>query len=123
MSVALLLSLAACGSSQEQPDAGEENNMGLEDVEDSAIEKGKVTVANMTGADAVSLLARKSGTEEWSDNILSQDYLHTDMAVEVTYNISDNNVYDLKLVFADGSSLEFPDNDFAAAKTTIYLEK
>ncbi len=115
-----LLSFAACSPDVDLKDDG---NVNVEDGEDSGVEKATVTIANMTGQDAVSLLARQTGSEEWSDNILSQDYLHNEKAVEITYNKSENDVYDLKLVFEDGTYQEFESIDFAQAKSIIYLQK
>lgn len=127
--IALLLAVLCLGSfaacSPDVQTGGKEDNsdLSLEDGEDVGVQKGEVTIANMTGKDAVSLLARKEGSEEWSDNILSQDYLHTDKAVKITYNKSENNVYDLRLVFEDGSYQDFEAVDFSAAKSMIYLDK
>lgn len=123
LALVCVFSFAACDGSQPTGTDGEESSsLKVESGEDGAVEQAKVTIANMTGKDAVSLLARKSGSEEWSDNILSQDYLHADMAVEITYNVSDNNIYDLRLVFEDESYQDFASIDFAAAKSVIYLD-
>lgn len=115
-----VLGLAAC-SGETAGESEEDTSIQLEDGEDIAIEKAKVTVANVTGKDAVKLIARKSGTAEWSDNILSQDYLHTDMAVEITYNVSDNDVYDLRLIFEDESYQDFTNIDFSSGQPVYYL--
>lgn len=115
-----LCSFAAC--TQEGVNGGEDSSeLGLEDGEDKGIEKKKVTVANVTGKDAVSMLVRPSGTEEWSSNILSQDYFHTDKALELTYTVQESNVYDIRLVFEDGTYQDFTELDYEKAKGYIYL--
>lgn len=120
-----IFSFAACGNDN-QPAADsqdESSTLALEDGEDIEIVKAKATIANVSGKDAVSLLARKSGTTEWSDNVLSQDYLHADMAVELSYNSSDNNVYDLRLVFEDGTYQDFTNIDLSSGQPVYYLGK
>lgn len=115
-----ILCLGACGEVKEKNE--DESKLVFEDAEDMEIKKGKVTIANITGKDAVKVLSRRSGADgDWSDNILSQDYLHDKRAVEVTYNITDNDVYDLRMVFEDGSTRDFTGLDFANAQSTIYL--
>ena len=117
-----ILSFTACGDKETVVDSQEEGStLGLEDGEDIEIVKAKATIANVSGKDAVSLLARKSGTSEWSDNVLSQDYLHADMAVELSYNESDNNVYDLRLVFEDGTYQDFTNIDLSSGQPVYYL--
>ena len=117
-----VLSFTACGDKETVVDSQEEGStLGLEDGEDIEIVKAKATIANVSGKDAVSLLARKSGTSEWSDNVLSQDYLHADMAVELSYNESDNNVYDLRLVFEDGTYQDFTNIDLSSGQPVYYL--
>lgn len=96
-------------------------DVAIEDVEDAAVGQGKITLANMMGKDAVELLARPSGTEEWSSTILSSDSLRADVAVELTYAKTDTNKFDVRLVFEDGSTQDFTDLDFASTGSTIYL--
>ena len=122
LAAACILSFTACGDKEMVVDSQEEGStLGLEDGEDIEIVKAKATIANVSGKDAVSLLARKSGTSEWSDNVLSQDYLHADMAVELSYNESDNNVYDLRLVFEDGTYQDFTNIDLSSGQPVYYL--
>ena len=45
------------------------------------------------------------------------------MAVEVSYNVSENNVYDLRLVFEDGSYQDFTNIDFSSGQSVYYLGK
>lgn len=124
LALACVFTLAACNGSKTVDGSPEESSsLGLEEGEDIGIERAKVTIANVSGKDAVSLLARKSGTSEWSDNILSQDYLHADMAVEISYNASDNNIYDLRLVFEDESYQDFTNIDFSSGQPVYYLGK
>lgn len=121
LALVCVLSFAACTGNETAVNGEESSSLGLEEGEDIGIERAKITVANVSGKDAVSLLARKSGSTEWSDNILSQDYLHVDMAVEVSYNVSENNVYDLRLVFEDGSYQDFTNIDFSLGQSVYYL--
>ena len=93
----------------------------IEDIEDGEVGLGKITLANMMGKDAVELLARCSGTQEWSSAILSADSLRANVAVELTYVKSGSDVFDIRLVFEDGSTQDFTNIDFAAAKSTVYL--
>ena len=112
---------AACSGS---PDAGTTDTsepIKIEDGEDVAVGFGKVTLANMTGKDAVELLARVSGETDWQSNILSDDSLRTNVAVEFTYTKTEKNVFDVRFVFEDGSTQDFTNLDFAQAKSTIYL--
>ncbi len=123
MALICICSFAACNSGGADGNSEENTSLEMEDGEDVGIKRSKVTVANITGKDAVSLLARKSGSTEWSDNILSQDFLHTDKAVEITYTVSDNNVYDLRLVFEDESYQDFKSIDFSSGQPIYYLGK
>ena len=111
--------LAACSSSGD--DESSADDIAIEDVEDAGVGQGKVTLANMMGKDAVQILARKSGTQEWSSTILSADSLRANVAVEFTYTKTDTNKFDVRLVFEDGSTQDFTELDFAGAKSTIYL--
>lgn len=99
----------------------ENTDVVIEDIEDAGVGVGSVTLANLMGKDAVELLARSSGTTEWSKNILSQDTLRANVAVEMKYTKTETNKFDVRLVFEDGTSQEFTNLDFAAAKSTIYL--
>ncbi len=114
-----LVCFSACSDST-TGDTGS-SDLAVEAVEDVAIGKGKVTLANMMGKDATQLLARPSGTESWSSSILSDDSLRAGVAVELTYDKTDNNVFDIRFVFEDGTTQDFTDIDFATAKSTIYL--
>lgn len=116
-----ILSFAACSSGQVAGNNEEESSLVLEDAEDAGIEQKKVTIGNLTGKDAVELLLKAQGSDEWSLNILSQDYFHTNKAVEVTYTVKDTNVYDIRLVFEDGTHQDFCGYDFSAIKDYIYL--
>ena len=114
--------LSACVSGGAE--GTDDGSVSIEDTEDVAIDKGIVTLANMMGKDAVELYARVSGTKEWSKTILSDDSLPAYVATEFTYSCgkTNNNVFDVKLVFEDGTSQEFTNLDFgAAASSTIYL--
>ena len=104
--------------------SGEEDQSGavaIEDVEDVGLGLGKVTLANMMGKDATEILAKPAGSAEWSKSILSADSLRAGVAVEFTYTKTENNKFDVRLVFADGTTQDFTDLDFAGAKSTIYL--
>jgi len=104
--------------------AGSEDVSGevaVEDVEDVELGLGKVTLANMMGKDAAEILAKPAGSAEWSKSILSADSLRAGVAVEFTYTKTENNKFDVRLVFADGTTQDFTNLDFAAAKSTIYL--
>lgn len=114
-----LLGLSAC--SDKVPDVTEESDVAVEDVEDAAIGKGKVTLANMMGKDAVELLARPTGTNEWLSSILSDDSLRAGVAVDFTYVKTETNIFDIRLVFEDGTTQDFTNLDFAKAQSTIYL--
>ncbi|MBQ3499450.1 MAG: hypothetical protein IJA87_10040 [Clostridia bacterium] len=114
-----LVCFSAC--SDNGADVTEESGVGIEDVEDAEIGKGKVTLANMMGKDALELLARPVGTEDWSSSILSDDSLRAGVAVEFTYVKNDTNVFDLRFVFEDGTTQDFTNIDFAKAQSTIYL--
>ncbi len=121
---ALLLCIccfAGCSDSPDESTPDTSETFKIEDGEDAAVGVGKVTLANMTGKDAVELLARVSGETDWQSNILSDDSLRTNVAVEFTYAKSDKNVFDVRFVFEDGSTQDFTNLDFAQAKSTIYL--
>lgn len=122
--VLLLLGVAcltACVNSG--ADGVDDGSVSIEDVEDVAIEKGIVTLANMTGKDAVEVYARETGTKAWSKTILSEDTLRTNFASTLSYTCttSGKNVFDIRLVFEDGTSQEFTNLDFGKATSTIYL--
>lgn len=114
-----LCSFAACGGNEVADD--ESSSLALEDGEDMGITKKKVVVANVTGKDAVSMLVRPSGTEQWSPDVLSQDYFHTNKALELSYVEKAENVYDIRLVFEDGTYEDFTDLDYSKATGYIYL--
>ncbi len=103
--------------------AGDDANVdvAVEDVEDAAVGRGKVTLANMMGKDAVKIMARPVGTTEWSETILSEDSLRADVAVEFEYTKTQTNKFDVRLVFEDGATQDFTNLDFADSKSTIYL--
>ena len=119
MAVICLVCFSAC--SDKGSDVAGESEVGIEDVEDAEVGKGKVTLANMMGKDAVELLVRPVGTEEWSSAILSDDSLRAGVSVEFTYVKNDTNVFDIRLVFEDGTTQDFTNIDFAKAQSTIYL--
>lgn len=112
-------SFAACTGNDVADD--ESSSLALEDGEDVGLEKKKVVVANVSGKDAVSMLVRPSGTEEWSSNVLSQDYFHTNKALELSYVEKEENIYDIRLVFEDGSYEDFTNLDYSKATGYIYL--
>lgn len=114
-----VFSFAACTGNDVSDD--ESSSLALEDGEDMGISKKKVVVANVTGKDAVSMLVRPSGTEEWSPNVLSQDYFHTNKALELSYIEKEQNIYDIRLVFEDGTYEEFTNLDYSKATGYIYL--
>jgi hypothetical protein len=114
-----LVCFSACSEKGADETAG--SDVAIEDVEDAAIGKGKVTLANMMGKDAAQLLARPSGTEGWSSSILSDDSLRAGVAVEFEYVKAETNVFDIRLVFEDGTTQDFTNIDFAKAQSTIYL--
>ena len=114
-----LVCFSAC--SEKVADDTQAGDVAIEDVEDAAIGKGKVTLANMMGKDAAQLLARPTGTQEWSASILSDDTLRADVAVEFTYVKGETNVFDVRFVFEDGTTQDFTNIDFAKAQSTIYL--
>ena len=117
-----VFSFAACtGNDVSDVSDDESSSLALEDGEDMGIPKKKVVVANVTGKDAVSMLVRPSGTEEWSPNVLSQDYFHTNKALELSYVEKAENVYDIRLVFEDGTYEEFTNLDYSKATGYIYL--
>ena len=114
-----LVCFSACSEKGADETAG--SDVAIEDVEDAAIGKGKVTLANMMGKDAAQLLARPSGTQDWSSSILSDDSLRAGVAVELEYVKDESNVFDIRLVFEDGTTQDFTNIDFAKAQSTIYL--
>ncbi len=114
-----LVCFSACSEKGADETAG--SDVAIEDVEDAAIGKGKVTLANMMGKDAAQLLARPSGTQDWSSSILSDDSLRAGVAVELEYVKDETNVFDIRLVFEDGTAQDFTNIDFAKAQSTIYL--
>lgn len=114
-----LCSFAACTGNDAADD--ESSSLAIEDGEDQGIIKKKVTVANVTGKDAVSMLVRPSGTEEWSPNVLSQEYFHTNKGLELSYVEKEKNVYDIRLVFEDGSYEDFTNIDYSSTSGYIYL--
>ena len=114
-----VFSFAACTGNDIADD--ESSSLALEDGEDVGLEKKKVVVANVTGKDAVSMLVRPSGTEEWSDNVLSQDFFHTNKGLELSYVEKAENVYDIRLVFEDGTYEDFTNLDYSKATGYIYL--
>lgn len=114
-----VFSFAACTGNDVADD--ESSSLALEDGEDVGLEKKKVVVANVTGKDAVSMLVRPSGTEEWSDNVLSQDFFHTNKGLELSYVEKAENVYDIRLVFEDGTYEDFTNLDYSKATGYIYL--
>lgn len=111
---------AGCSSSQNNPD-DPDGSLVVMDGEDVGVEYGKVTLANLMGKDAVELLVRVSGETQWRSDILSASTLRADTAEEFSYVRTFNSVYDVRLVFEDGSFQEFTNLDFANAKGTIYL--
>ncbi len=119
--LAALLCLCVFAGCSNGGGEAENTDVVIEDIEDAGVGVGKVTLANMMGKDAVELLARQSGSTEWSKTILSQDSLRANLAVEMEYTKTETNKFDVRLVFEDGTSQEFTDLDFAAAKSTIYL--
>ena len=125
LAVALMLALCVCcfagcsGSSDDVTDTTE--SMKIEDGEDVGIGAEKITIVNLTGKDAVQLLARVNGTDEWKNNILSADSLNTNVEVEFDYIKVESNVFDIRLVFEDGTTQDFTAVDFDKANGTIYL--
>lgn len=114
-----IFSFAACTGNDVSDD--ESSSLAVEDGEDVGLEKKKVVVANVTGKDAVSMLVRPSGTEDWSPDVLSQDYFHTNKALELSYVEKEENIYDIRLVFEDGSYEDFTNLDYSKATGYIYL--
>jgi len=106
--------LSACVKSE--ADGVDDGSVKVEDIEDVAIDKGIVTIVNLMGKDAVELWARESGTKEWSKTILSEDTLRTNYESTMTYNYtkSNKNIFDIRLVFEDGTSKEFTNCDFSS---------
>ncbi len=96
----------------------------VKDGEDVTVTYGKVTIANMSGKDAVKLFYKLSTATEWSDNILSQDYFHNGMGLQLTYPIGTKSKFDIRLVFEDGSYRDFTKldiEDYADKGQIIYL--
>ncbi len=118
--VLCVCTFSGCSSNHENPD-GPDGTLEIEDGEDVGIEYGKVTLANLTGKDAVELLVRVSGETQWRTDILSETSLRADVAEEFLYVKTFNTIYDVRMVFEDGTSQEFTNLDFAKAKGTIYL--
>ena len=114
-----VFSFAACTGNESADD--ESSSLAIEDGEDVGIEKKKVVVANVTGKDAVSMLVRPSGTEEWSPNVLSQDYFHTNKALELSYVEKTENIYDIRLVFEDGTYEDFTNLNYSETSGYLYL--
>ncbi len=126
--IALLLAMAVCvfalsACVDSGADGVDDGSVTIEDIEDVEINYGFIRLVNMMGKDAVELYARPTGTKEWSKTILSEDSLKTNVEVLVTYTCTqtNENVFDLKLVFDDGTSQEFTSLDFEASAPTIYL--
>lgn len=124
MALICILSFAACTAENEgkETDAQSSTDLALEDGEDLGVEQKKIKVANLSGKDAVQMLMRLNGSDEWGLNILSQEYFHTNKAVEVTYTVKETSVYDFRLVFEDGSYQDYIGYDLAQAKEYIYLD-
>ena len=121
LSVLCIFSFTACGGNEVANGGDESSSLALEDGEDMGITKKKGVVANVTGKDAVSLLVRPSGTQEWSPNVLSQDYFHTNKGLELSYVEKEENIYDIRLVFEDGSYQDFTNLDYSKVSGYIYL--
>ena len=117
LAVICLFSVSACANK-----AISESDM--EDGEDVSVTYGKVTVANLSGKDAVQLYYKRSGTDQWSENILTQDYFHKDMGLEITYPMGAKSTYDIRLIFEDGTYRDFINLDLekdAAKGRIVYL--
>ena len=108
LAIVCLFSITGCVR-----DGANENE--LEDGEDVTVTYGKVTVANMSGQDAVKMFYKRAGTSEWSDNILSQAFFHKNMGLEITYPIGAKSKYDIRLVFEDGTYRDFTNLDLEQA--------
>ena len=91
------------------------------DGEDVELERPTVNVANTTGKDAVKLVVKHSNGDTWSDNLLQQEYLHDGNAVPIYYTVSEDNVYDIRLYFEDGSYEDITGVDFTQEKSFIYV--
>ncbi len=115
LAVICLFSVSACATREgaDQPE--------LEDGEDVTVSYAKATVANMTGKDAIKLLYKRSDSASWSNNILTQDYFHKNMGIEITYPIGAKSRYDIRLIYEDGSYRDFTKLDLEGAKSVIYL--
>ncbi|HBL40448.1 MAG TPA: hypothetical protein DDY98_02310 [Ruminococcaceae bacterium] len=114
LAIVCLFSVSAC--TREGAD-----QMDLEDGEDVTVTYAKATVANMSGKDAVKLLYKRSDSANWSDNILTQDYFHKNMGLEITYPVGAKCRYDIRLIFEDGSYQDFTKLDLEGSKSIVYL--
>ncbi len=83
------------------------DTLDMEDGEDVTVTYGKVTIANMSGKDAVKLFYKRSTESDWSDNILPEDYFHKNMGLQISYPIGAKSLYDIRLIFEDGSYKDF----------------
>lgn len=119
LAVVFCFALASCGSDAGKK--GEKESESLYEGEDLGVEKSSVNVANTTGKDAVKLIVKKTSGNEWSDNLLNEDYLHNEKAVPVYYPVTDDNVYDIRLYFEDGSYEEITGVDFSAQSSYIFV--
>lgn len=120
LAVIFCFALASCGAKSGNK-GGEKESESLYEGEDLGVEKSSVNVANTTGKDAVKLIVKKASGNEWSDNLLNEDYLHNGKAVPVYYPVTDDNVYDIRLYFEDGSYEEIAGVDFAAQSSYIFV--
>lgn len=113
--------LTACVDSG--ADGVDDGSVSVEAVEDVEISYGTVTLINLTGKDAVELYARESGTTEWSKTILSQDFLKANVETKLTYTYTKNNinVFDVRLVFEDGTEYVIENRDFLADSGRIFI--
>lgn len=121
--LAAMLCMCMFAGCSDSPSTEEEQSgaVAVEDVEDVGLGLGTVTLANMMGKDATEILAKPTGTTEWSKSILSSDSLRANVAVEFSYTMTETNKFDVRLVFEDGTTQDFTNLDFAGAKSTIYL--
>ena len=119
LAIVCLFSITACV----RDGSGE---VDLEDGEDVTVTYGKVTVANLSGKDAVELYYKRSTAAKWSDNILSVDVFHKNMGLEITYPKGAKSNYDIRLVFEDGTYQDFTKLDLegeAGKGKIVYLGK
>ncbi len=127
--LSLIFALAVClccfTGCAEKPTAPEDpsqaGDIKIEDVEDAGIDTGKVTLVNLSGKDAVELLARRNGETEWRKDIFSADSLRSNVTCEVTYVKADSDIFDIRFVYEDGSTQDFTQMDFSKAQGAIYL--